>query len=124
MEDLCLVERPSGKEGTDRGRDNRNCANTGDTDRGLDAIGTMGKSIRSKIKRKYRAQRAETVNALGIEEEKVQKKQAVLKGCLEAPAAHTVSDREKKGRKCCGLHQGRLSDSLRTVWCGIILSYF
>eukprot|EP00963_Diacronema_lutheri_P000480 scaffold25_cov342-Pavlova_lutheri.AAC.56 len=80
----------------------------------------MGKSIRSKIKRKYRAQRAETVNALGIEEEKVQKKQAVLKGCLEAPAAHTVSDREKKGRKCCGLHQGRLSDFLRTVWCGAV----
>jgi len=50
----------------------------------------MGKSIRSKIKRKYRAQRAQTVNALGIEEEKLQKKQAALKGCLEAPGPQTV----------------------------------
>lgn len=64
--------------------------------RGLVPTETMGKSIRSKIKRKYRAQRAQTVNALGIEEEKLQKKQAALKGCLEAPGPNTVSETGKQ----------------------------
>lgn len=42
----------------------------------------MGKSIRSKIKRKYRAQRAGTVEALGIVESKEKKKQEALQSSM------------------------------------------
>lgn len=60
----------------------------------------MGKSIRSKIKRKYRAQRAGTVEALGIVESKEKKKQEALQSSMTP----SMLEKVRPMRVACSLH--------------------